>query len=335
MDINLGIDRISFGNLENAKETRKKGKSLISLPDNYIIIDLETTGLDPRFDKIIEIGGLKVENHKIVDEFDQLVNSFENEGVQLPYFITSLTGITDQDILENGVPVKQAIASFIDFIGDHLVLGYNVNFDINFLYDTYLKLFDKKFKNDYVDILRLSRKAYPELKHHRLKDMIKLLPNEREQDHRASSDTKVTKLIYEMVLEKIAKDYGTEPFLDMFKNTTSNESIKAKNILTRLKEFDKENPFFEKYVCFTGKMDFIIRKEAMQIIKDSGGTPQDNVTQKTDYLILGDTSYSANVKDGVTGKMKKAQSSISNGQDLKILTESIFLDMLNEKQWEE
>ena len=73
----------------------------------------------------------------------------------------------------------------------------------------------------------------------------------------------------------------------------------------------------------------------MQIIKDSGGTPQDNVTQKTDYLILGDTSYSANVKDGVTGKMKKAQSSISNGQDLKILTESIFLDMLNEKQWEE
>lgn len=324
MNISISSDWINFGKDLN-QTSRKKGKSKIDFPANYVVFDLETTGLDPRFDSIIEIGAAKVVNNEICEELSMLVNPFEEiEDVFIPTFITELTGITSKDIIKKGVIINEAIEKFIDFVKDDIVIGYNVNFDINFIYDNYNRILDKHFSNDYIDVMRLARKALPTLEHHRLRDVKRHFGFDEHQEHRAASDVLDTKRIF----DAIQKEVSSSQDIELFKKNFSKQALSAKDILTKETDFDQSNLFYGSYVCFTGKMDSIVRREAMQLICDLGGIPQDRVTKQTNYLVLGDTSYSVNVKDGVTGKMKKAQQLIGMGQELEILSESVFIDML-------
>lgn len=95
-------------------------------------------------------------------------------------------------------------------------------------------------------------------------------------------------------------------------------------------EIDSTNPFFNKSVCFTGKMDSLKREDGMKIIANLGGIPQNGVNSQTNYLILGEVAYISNVKNGVTGKMKKAYELIEKGNDLMVISESLFFDMIEE-----
>ena len=107
-----------------------KGNSKIELVNDYIVLDIETTGLDPEFDEIIEIGAIKVINGKIVDEFSELVKPSN----AITPFISSLTGITN-DMLKTAKNINQVLPKFLDFVKDMTIVGHNVNFDINFIYD--------------------------------------------------------------------------------------------------------------------------------------------------------------------------------------------------------
>ena len=95
----------------------------------FVFFDLETTGLNPRGDRIIEIAGLRVAARgEIADRFHRLVRI---EG-PVPRFITSITGITD-DMLQDQEPIAEALPRFIDFVGDLPLVAYNVSFDMGFL----------------------------------------------------------------------------------------------------------------------------------------------------------------------------------------------------------
>lgn len=95
-----------------------------------LVIDLETTGLDPSYDEIIELAAVRVENKAIVPEFQSLVKpSFPIDG-----FITELTGITNE-MLSNAPSVDAVLPSFFDYAGQSTVVAHNANFDVNFLYD--------------------------------------------------------------------------------------------------------------------------------------------------------------------------------------------------------
>ena len=112
------------------EERTNKGQSLIAFIDDYVAVDLETTGLDPRFDAIIEIAAVKVAGGKPVDSFATLVKP----PFEVDEFITELTGITN-DMLAHAPAIEAVLPSFLEFVGDGVVVGHNVNFDINFLYD--------------------------------------------------------------------------------------------------------------------------------------------------------------------------------------------------------
>ena len=73
-----------------------KGKSLLAFPDDYVVLDLETTGLCPDWDNIIEIAALKVHHNEIVDEYQTLINPQE----EIDPFITKLTGITNEMVAD-------------------------------------------------------------------------------------------------------------------------------------------------------------------------------------------------------------------------------------------
>ena len=84
-----------------------------------------------------------------------------------------------------------------------------------------------------------------------------------------------------------------------------------------------KNPLFEQYCAFTGKLQKYTRKEALQVLADIGGLGQSSVTKKTRFLILG-----AQINDGKSNKQLRAEKNLEKGQNIEIISELVFYDML-------
>lgn len=321
----------------------KKGMSTIDIIKDYCVIDIETTGLDSRYDEIIEISALKVRNNKIIDQYTNLVKPKQRifdddevdfcieDGEKVKYideFITELTGITNK-MLENAPDISDVLPLFNDFIGDDILVGHNINFDINFLYDDNMEYLQKPLTNDFIDTLRISRKILPELKHHRLDDLIKYFNKDARNEHRALNDCILTSDIYKELISLALDKFDTvENFKNQFKKHNSSNSLKAKEIVAQTTEFDKDHPLYGKVCVFTGTLEKMLRKDAMQIVVNLGGICGDNVTSKTNYLILGNNDYCKTIKDGKSNKQKKAEKLKIGGQDIEIISENVFYDMI-------
>lgn len=94
------------------------------MTDSFVCVDLETTGLDPKRDKIIEIGAVRVERGKIIEEWEALVNP----GRKLPERIVELTGIRDEN-LSGAKPIGEILPGLLAFLGENVLLGHSVRFD--------------------------------------------------------------------------------------------------------------------------------------------------------------------------------------------------------------
>lgn len=176
-----------------AQKERLKGKFISEFPSDYCVVDIETTGLSPDKCEIIEISALKVRSDKIVSQFSSLVNPSQN----IPPFISKLTGITD-DMVAAAPQIYSVLPEFMTFVENDLILGHNVNFDINFLYDNWKKHFQKDFTNDFVDTMRLSRK-HCKVTSHRLKSLAKHYNIPTKGHHRALVDCEITYKIYNCI----------------------------------------------------------------------------------------------------------------------------------------
>ncbi len=176
-----------------------KGKSLLACVGDYTVIDLETTGLSPSVCEIIECAAVKVRGGEVVDTYARLVRPY----VAVPAFITGLTGITNL-MLRDEEDIEHVLPEFLDFIGDDIVVGHNVGFDISFLCAASRRMCGDEFANDYIDNMRLSRRLFPKERHHRLMDLEQRFGLHNEQAHRALSDTVLTQQCYEILKREIA-----------------------------------------------------------------------------------------------------------------------------------
>ncbi len=194
-NVNSIMNNLQFAG-SNARQVRKaKGKNLMGIADDYVVIDIETTGLDVRCDEIIEVAAAKVEGGIIIDKFTTLIKP-EN---RINAFITELTGITNE-MVENAPPAETALQSFVDFVGDGLLIGHNVKFDINFLYDNCQDKIGYNLSNNFLDTLRLSRMLFAQEKQHKLTDLINRFGIGRVVEHRALGDVLQTQKCYEYML---------------------------------------------------------------------------------------------------------------------------------------
>lgn len=183
----------------------EKGQSLIDFPSDYVLLDLETTGLNPHNDSIIEIGAVRVNGFESVASFSSLVRP----PVPISPFITDLTGISNE-MVQDAQGIELVLPAFLSFVGSSLVMGHNVNFDVNFLYENCLRLFGHGFPNDFIDTLRLSRMLYPGERHHRLCDMEARFHLNNKNAHRALSDVILTKECYD-AMRRHADERGIRP----------------------------------------------------------------------------------------------------------------------------
>lgn len=195
---------------------RNKGNSIIKFPSDYIIIDIETTGLSLKADKIIEVAALKIKNNKIEDSYTSLINPHQ----EINQFIQNLTGISNDD-LKRAPSADMVLSELLSFIGESILVAHNANFDINFLYDEIKENLDMEFNNDFVDTLRISRKALPSLENHKLDTIIDHYSIEKRKLHRALDDCELTYEIFKKLKESAKEEYGTiRDFTKAFKRTS-------------------------------------------------------------------------------------------------------------------
>lgn len=170
---------------------------------DYVVFDLETTGLSPERDEIIEISGIKVRGGQTDSEFSTLVNP----GRPIPYSATSINGITDE-MVENAPVLKDALISFLEFAGNDILVGHNIHsFDMRFLYAGARRELDRTIDNDYVDTLYLARNLLP-LSKFRLTDIASYFHLETKGAHRALQDCTMNQQCYEKMRELWEKQAG-------------------------------------------------------------------------------------------------------------------------------
>lgn len=316
-----------------------KGKSIIALPTDYVVIDTETTGLDYNHCDLIEVSALKYCKGKCVDRFSSLIqppllyffrrlsdDTGEFVAGYVDDFITELTGITNEMLADAPAP-EDVVPKLLDFVGDSLLIGHNAHFDINFLYDAAVKFGDTPLRNDFIDTLRIARKVFPNLSHHRLADVAQACGIEPSGAHRAEADCVTTAACYEVMRNKVLEQRSEQNFIDLFNPDYSKalSSIKATSEI-----IDPTNPLYGKTVVFTGTLSSMTRKNAYQIVLNLGGIAQNSMNAKTNYLVIGSGEFVKSVKEGKTSKMKKAEALMKNGAEISIISEAAFFDLISD-----
>lgn len=163
----------------------------------FIVFDIETTGLSNLNDKIIEIGAVRIANGKICETF----GTYVDPDTSIPDEITKLTGITD-DMVKGAPSQQEAVEMFLDFAGDRMLIAHNVSFDMGFIRRA-CKQYDIPLNNTYLDTVALSRYLNPDLKNHKLDTVAKHYELEDFNHHRAYDDATILAKIFICMIEKM------------------------------------------------------------------------------------------------------------------------------------
>lgn len=164
---------------------------------DYVVLDIEATGLNPKLEKIIEIGAARVRDGKVVDTY----LTYINPGRSLTQRVSELTGICDDDLKDSPF-IEEKIAGFIGFTGDDVLLGHNLIFDFSFLKKAAVNsklVFEKKG----IDTLRIARRFVTETDSKRLGDLCRYY-NIHLEAHRALNDAIATHELYQKLVENYA-----------------------------------------------------------------------------------------------------------------------------------
>ena len=176
----------------------KKPHELNYLPDDCVIVDVETTGLNPSYDSVIEISAIKVKGNKAVSEFSSLINPKK----MIPPFISNLTGITNEMVL-NAPNRRKVLIEFCSFTGTNPIAGHNIKFDLSFLNAELKREFQKSLCSSYADTLLFARKVYKNLKSHKLTNIANFLNIDTNNAHRALKDCRMTYLAFKDMKQKL------------------------------------------------------------------------------------------------------------------------------------
>jgi len=191
----------------------------------FSVLDVETTGLSARNNRIIEIGIVKVKDLKVVDKYTTLINP----GCDIPYFITQFTGISNNDVAYS--PSFYDTAEDIEeFIGNSIICGHNLSFDEGFLRYEFIRNGFEPLSNLNVCTLKLSRKIFPSLKSKSLASISEHLGIVNRTSHRALSDAEATAQILIKLIKKLSKEQGIKTIQQLleFESSLASSNINLK-----------------------------------------------------------------------------------------------------------
>ncbi|MBQ9141794.1 MAG: 3'-5' exonuclease [Lachnospiraceae bacterium] len=218
--------------------------------NSYISIDLETTGLNPKLDKIIEIGAVKVVDGVKVDTF----STFVNPGRQLEARIITLTGITQEQV-DEAPELAEVFPKLIEFLGELPLLGHRILFDYSFLKKTAVNQ-KLTFEKQGIDTLRIARVFLPQLEHRTLEYLCKYyeIPHTA---HRAIGDAEATDRLYQILATQFYEQDSK-----IFAPQQLNYSVKRETPATKAQK-ERLNRLIEQYnVTIDYDIEKLTRSEA-------------------------------------------------------------------------
>ncbi len=298
---------------------------------NYISLDIETTGFSREHDHIIEIAAIEYRDGIKVAEFSTLVNP----GIELPPKVTELTGITQQDI-KCAPALTNIIPSFLEFIGDKLLLGHNlISFDIPFIEHE----MSVDLSNSILDTCKLAREWFPDLPSYRLSYLKDILELNDGISHRASADAETTNALLQACMNPfryndlymVALEQSKQEVKPNSKHRHWKEQPSHKNIHPIEGCTSCNTPLYKKNIVFTGEMK-MPRAAAMQMAVNAGATIKSAVSSKTDYLVVGEQDITIVGFDGMSNKEETAYTLNASGKaSIQIISEEDFLALLATK----
>lgn len=274
---------------------------------DYVVIDIETTGYSYANDSIIEFAALKVSDGSVVDK----LNFLAKPRVKLSDKIIQLTGITPEMVFDKDYFETHALEIY-NFIGDNIIIGHNVTFDIDRINYHLFRHGFLTISNDYADTMSIAKEKNLDTHSFSLGNVAFKLGIDVKREHRALDDCFTTMKCYETL--------KTLPYRTTLSSvaTCKNYKLRQKDIIPT--DVNINEQLAGKTFVITGELKSMPRREAYLKIKNCGGLCGDSVTRQTNYLVTNSTS--------MTSKMKKAIEYKDNGQEIEIINESEFLKLL-------
>ena len=169
------------------------------MQNSYVALDLETTGLRPKYDRILEIGAVRVVDGAVTGTYETFVDS----GIEIPDHITELTGIT-QEMVAGSPGMREAVEGFLAFAGEDVLLGHNLLFDYSFMKRNVVNM-GGDFERGGLDTLAISRKCLPKVQGKSLDKLAAYYGITQEQHHRALDDALTAFRLYEKLKKEFAE----------------------------------------------------------------------------------------------------------------------------------
>lgn len=306
---------------------------------SFVAIDLETA--TSFRGSICQIGITKVENGAI--QFTKSWN-VQPEGNRYDKFNTAIHGLSSKDTANSPI-FPEVWPEVYQYLRGNLVVAHNTSFDMYALRDAF-DYYQMPYPDfDYVCSLRIARYIVKGCYSYSLDVVLEHLGIEFEGHHKAGNDSKGCAELFLKCLEM--SQTPLEKFEEVFKfhkgcfaapnvfkpHLTIRDYSKKKSVLDGFEEhpelIDEGNYFYGKEVCFTGKLEFGVRHDFLQCVKDVGGFPANSVTRKTDVLVVGQQDYHVVGDTGMSSKQRKALNLLEKGQDIEILSETEFLNRIS------
>tara|TARA_B110000211_G_scaffold205872_1_gene240424 strand:+ start:139 stop:1050 length:912 start_codon:yes stop_codon:yes gene_type:complete len=300
---------------------------------NFIAIDFETANSNRN--SPCEIGIVKVENFKITDKKSFLIRPKEN---YFDWMNTEIHGI-DEDTVKNEPEFDVIYSKIKDDFENYPIIAHNASFDISVLRRT-LDLYDIPYpRTEYTCTYQMAKSSLEGCLSYRLDAISKFLDIKLDH-HRALSDANAcAEIAIKLFNDKSITDFSQ--IKDIFKIRTGelnddgykpSLSIRNKGYKISDLEYEEnlqpENPFFERNIVFTGTLTSMVRREAQIKVLELGGKCSSGVNNSTNFLIVGEQDYSRYGEGSKSSKMKKADNLLSKGQEIELLSENQFIEMI-------
>lgn len=254
--------------------------------DTYVIFDLETTGLNPKHDKIIEIGAVKIEKGQMTETFTALIDPHE----PLSEKIRSITGIEDEQL--SGQPsIEEILPRFLEFVGDSVLVAHNAAFDTGFVREACRKT-GVVYEKTSVDTLGLSRLMLKDLKRHRLNMVAKHLGVKLENHHRALEDASATAEVWIKLVQRL-KDEGIDTLDALTRYASENMShsmMDSHHIIILVKNLTGLKALYE-----------LVTHSHMKTFYKKPRIPRSMLEDRREHLIIGSACESGELFKAIVG----------------------------------
>lgn len=303
---------------------------------DFVVIDFETANASR--DSACALGIVVVKDNKIIEEKDWLIRP---NNLEFDPWNSMINGITEDDVKDKP-KFNELWIDIKPYLENQLVIAHNASFDISVLRNT-LDCYNIKYPNFTYSCTRIiSKQYYKGLVNYKLNTIAKHLGIEFKH-HIASEDAKATAKILIRIckelnvstidelnkhLELKSGSVFEDGYKPACKKSKAGSNVDISQIKSELDNFDESHPYFKRTIVFTGKLTSMKRQDAMQRVVNVGGLVSNGITKKTNYLVIGIQDYSKFADGEKSSKLKKAEELIEKGQNLEIISEEEFLQML-------